>query len=250
MTLASDPPGMTLTHPSSHVIRRIVVPPEVPDFRGIWTLLLPVLLMAFQLIPFILPPLGVRPTMAAVLASAMAADLLAVGVAVGVVARHPGNLGFRMPYHKSDLLLLPVVGASLSLVAVSLADLVYSLFTGNDQPPPQGVARALAQSSGTGLRILAVLTVGFVAPLAEEIVFRGVTYRGLRRRLGFIPAAALSAFLFSLAHVDLQHALQLFAIGVVLAWTTERSGSILPGMVLHAGVNLLSLLVLWDAASG
>jgi len=123
------------------------------------------------------------------------------------------------------------------------------LLTGNDKPPPQGVVRALSQSSGVGIEILAVLVIGFVSPLAEEIVFRGVTYRGLRRRLGFLPAAALSAVLFSLAHVDLQHALQLFAIGVILAWTTERSGSILPGMILHAGVNLMSLLVLWDAAS-
>jgi len=249
MAPASDPPGMTLTHPSSRVIRRVVVPSQESGFKGFWILLLPVLLMLFQLIPLILPQWGVRPTIAVALASTLAADLLTVGVAIGLVAHKPGHFGLRMPHRKRDLLVLPLIGALLSLVAVAIADVVYSLLTGNDRPPPQGIVRALAQSSGAGIQFLAVLVIGLVAPLAEEIVFRGVTYRGLRRRLAFIPAAALSAFLFSLAHVDLQHALQLFAIGVILAWTTERSGSILPGMILHAGVNLMSLLVLWDAAS-
>jgi membrane protease YdiL (CAAX protease family) len=36
----------------------------------------------------------------------------------------------------------------------------------------------------------------------------------------------------------------------VLAWTVERSGSILPGMILHAGVNLTSLFLIWDPSLG
>jgi membrane protease YdiL (CAAX protease family) len=129
-------------------------------------------------------------------------------------------------------------------VGLYIAEGILSLLTG-ERPPPQRVAQALAEAQGTGLRVLAVAAVGFVAPFAEEVVFRGVSFRGLRRRLGFFPAAACSAALFSLAHLDLQHGLQLFVVGIVLAWTVERSGSILPGILLHAVINLTSLLVIW-----
>jgi len=241
---------MTLLRHSSHVLRRVIVPPETPGWKGYWILLLPALMMAFQAIPLVLPALGVRPTLAIVLIEAMTADLLTVGVACLLVAGKPGNrregLGLMLPRRKRDLILLPLLGGLLSLLAAALAESVYSWLTG-EKPPAQVVVRALMQFDSPGLRLLAVAGIALVAPIAEEIVFRGVSFRGLRRRMRFLPAAALSAILFSLAHVDLAHGLQLFAIGLILAWTVERSGSILPGMLLHAGINLTSLLLIWNS---
>jgi membrane protease YdiL (CAAX protease family) len=207
-------------------------------------------MLVFQLITLGLSALEVRPTLGVALACAMAADFLTVGVAWVFVARSTGSraesLGLVVPRPKVQLITLPILGGVLSFVALTLAEVVYSMLTGRAQPPPQLVAQALAASEGAGVRILAVLAVALVAPLAEEIVFRGISFRGLRRRMGFLPAAVISAVLFSLAHLDLQHAIQLFAVGTVLAWATERSGSVLPGMILHAGVNVTSLLLIWD----
>lgn len=234
---------MTGVRHSSRILRRIVVPPEPPTWRGYWIFLLPILLILFQMIPLGLSILGIRPTLAVVLASAVAADVLIVGVAA-VVARRVERLGLAPPRRKRDLVLLPIVAAVVAFVGLYVAEAVLSVLMG-ERPPPQRVAQALAETQGLGLRVLAVVAVGIVAPFAEEVVFRGVSFRGLRRRLGFFPAAALSAGLFSLAHLDLQHVLQLFVVGIVLAWTVERSGSILPGILLHAGINLTSLLVIW-----
>jgi len=239
---------MTSLRHSSRILRRTVLPPEAPSWRGYWVLLLPILLILFQLVPLGLSILGIRPTLAVVLSSTMGADLLIVGVAAFVVARRPGSrlgrLGLLPPRRKRDLVLLPIAGAVLSFVGLYVAEGTLSFLLG-ERPTPQRVAQALAEARGTGLRALALAAVGVVAPLAEEVVFRGVSFRGLRRRLGFFPAAALSAGLFSLAHLDLPHGLQLFVVGVVLAWTVERSGSILPGILLHAVINLTSLLVIW-----
>jgi membrane protease YdiL (CAAX protease family) len=234
---------MTVARHSSRILRRIVLPLEPPIWKGYWVFLLPILLILFQMIPLGLSILGIRPTLAVVLSSAVAADLLIVAVAC-LVARRAERLGLAPPKRKRDLVLLPIVGAVMSIVGLYVAEAVLSLLMG-ERPPPQRVAQALAEAQGMGLRVLAIVAVGVVAPFAEEVVFRGVSFRGLRRRLGFFPAAALSAGLFSLAHLDLQHVLQLFVVGVVLAWTVERSGSILPGMILHAGINLTSLLVIW-----
>jgi membrane protease YdiL (CAAX protease family) len=228
---------------SSRILRRVVVPPGPPIWRGYWIFLLPILLILFQMIPLGLSILGIRPTLAVVLSSAVVADILVVGVAC-VVARRVERLGLAPPRRKHDLVLLPIVAAVVCFVGLYIAEAVLSVLMG-ERPPPQRVAQALAEARGMGLRVLAVAAVGIVAPFAEEVVFRGVSFRGLRRRLGFFPAAALSAGLFSLAHLDLQHVLQLFVVGIVLAWTVERSGSILPGMILHAGINLTSLLVIW-----
>jgi len=235
---------MTLLRHSSRILRRTTLPPEPPSWRGYWILFLPVLLILFQLIPLGLSVLGLRLTLTVVLISAVVADLLIVGVAAFVVALKPERLGLVPPRRKRDLVLLPILGALLSFVGLYIAEGILSLLMG-ERPPPQRVAQALAEAQGTGLRVLAIAAVGIVAPFAEEVVFRGVSFRGLRRRLGFFPAAAVSAALFSLAHLDLQHGLQLFVVGVVLAWTVERSGSILPGILLHAVINLTSLLVIW-----
>jgi membrane protease YdiL (CAAX protease family) len=240
---SDEEPFMTLLRHSSRILRRTVLPPKPPTWRGYWILFLPVLLILLQLVPLGLSVLGLRLTLAVVLSSALIADLLIVGVAA-FVARRPEDLGLVPPRRTRDLVLLPIGGAFLSFVGLYVAEGILTLLRG-EPPPPQRVAQALAAAQGPGLRILAVATVGLVAPFAEEVVFRGVSFRGLRRRLGFFPAAAVSSVLFSLAHLDLQHGLQLFVVGIVLAWTVERSGSIFPGIVLHAVINLTSLLMIW-----
>jgi membrane protease YdiL (CAAX protease family) len=56
---------------------------------------------------------------------------------------------------------------------------------------------------------------------------------------------AWSAAIFALAHVDPDHALHLFAIGMVLAWITDRSTSLYPGMIVHVAINLIGLAGVW-----
>ena len=69
---------------------------------------------------------------------------------------------------------------------------------------------------------LTVLAVVVLAPLGEELLFRGLLLRGLVRRLRFWPAAVISSLLFAAAHADSYvlwpRALSLFLTGLVLAW--------------------------------
>jgi membrane protease YdiL (CAAX protease family) len=112
-------------------------------------------------------------------------------------------------------------------------------------PPPQRSVQVLGGVQSLGLKILAVAAVGLAAPVAEEILFRGVVFRGLRWRMTGTSAYVLSAIFFSLAHLDPDHFLHLFGIGLVLAWTVDRSHSLYPGMILHGAINLTSLWTLW-----
>lgn len=90
---------------------------------------------------------------------------------------------------------------------------------------------------------LLLLFVLVIAPLGEELFFRGFVFTGLRGRLGFALASGLSAALFALAHVMPLSMPVLFAVGLGTAAMLERHGSLAICLVTHATFNLVSLLL-------
>lgn len=85
----------------------------------------------------------------------------------------------------------------------------------------------------------AVLDVAVVTPLEEELVFRGVVFAGLRARWGGGVAAAASALVFGLVH--LPAVVLPTVLGVVLAVLFARTGSLWPGVLVHALNNAVAL---------
>ena len=83
-----------------------------------------------------------------------------------------------------------------------------------------------------------------VPAVVEELLFRGAL-QGLMRPSGSAAAIFGPALLFGLLHLDLAQGLTAFACGVFLGWLAERSGSILPGMLLHFCNNTLAFLNLY-----
>jgi membrane protease YdiL (CAAX protease family) len=82
-----------------------------------------------------------------------------------------------------------------------------------------------------------------LAPLAEELFFRGALQTAVSRRWGRWPAILASDLAFSLWHEDLSRGHVLFLAGLAYAWTAEASGSVGPALVAHALNNLLALLL-------
>jgi len=82
-----------------------------------------------------------------------------------------------------------------------------------------------------------------VAPLAEEVIFRGVFYGPLRLRWGILVGATVSSGVFAVAHWSASAFLPLFALGCLLCYLRERTGSLYPAMVFHAVFNGATFLV-------
>lgn len=80
--------------------------------------------------------------------------------------------------------------------------------------------------------------------IAEDLLFRGA-FQGLMRPCGSAAAIFAPALLFGVLHLDLAQGLTAFACGVFLGWLAERSGSILPGMLLHLVNNALAFLTIY-----
>ena len=92
---------------------------------------------------------------------------------------------------------------------------------------------------------LAVSMIEYVilAPIFEELAFRGLLFAMLRRRFDFLPAAMISTSLFALAHgYSAIGFISVFWSGFLWAWIYERTGSLVPGMIAHAINNLLVCL--------
>ena len=78
------------------------------------------------------------------------------------------------------------------------------------------------------------VAVGLLAPLAEELVFRGAILRSLLQWCSKPWAAiAISALLFAAAHMNPAQLPHAFIIGLLLGWLYYRTNSIIPGMVYH-----------------
>ena len=93
---------------------------------------------------------------------------------------------------------------------------------------------------GAGWGYLAVFAV-LVAPLLEEIAFRGLLYPAIRARYGPIVALVSTSALFGLAHVNLNAMIPLGILGLFLGVLVERTGSILPCVVAHFAFNALTV---------
>jgi CAAX protease family protein len=93
--------------------------------------------------------------------------------------------------------------------------------------------------------VLAISLLEYVvlAPIFEELAFRGLLFAVLRRRLSFLPAALLSASIFALAHgYGWIGFISVLWSGLLWAWVYEKTGSLIPGMMAHALNNLLVCL--------
>lgn len=92
------------------------------------------------------------------------------------------------------------------------------------------------------------LVVGILAPLAEEMVFRGAILRALLRafdnRWHWLPIV-ISALLFGLVHGNKAQFAHAFVIGLLLGWMYFRTRSIVPGVVLH-WVNNTAAFVIYN----
>jgi len=84
----------------------------------------------------------------------------------------------------------------------------------------------------------------FVAPITEELLFRGLILRGLQIRHGDTRAVMLSAGLFALFHVNPWQMTGAFLIGGILGWWRVRTGSLVPCLLGHASYNVLPLVAM------
>ena len=114
-------------------------------------------------------------------------------------------------------------------------------------------ARELSDKATSSLGVIAIIvTVGILAPLAEELFFRGLLYGAIRKRgdsLGSEKSIVwisiiVSSAIFSAIHFQLLLFPALFVVGMIFALIYERSQRLAPAIWAHIGFNATTLLSL------
>ena len=89
------------------------------------------------------------------------------------------------------------------------------------------------------LVVLIGILVVFIAPVTEEIFYRGFLVGGLARRWGVIVAIVLSSALFSAVHLDVGSLIPFAIIGIIFAAIYVRSGHLSAAIYAHVLFNLI-----------
>lgn len=170
-----------------------------------------------------------------------------IALCVAVIPRRHGRgreeLGLRWGKPSRTLAfgwLGAMAAVTLSYAAFFLVYLAFYLLAGRG--PVSAESEHLRDLGGGSLVLLVLVTV-VLAPVFEELFFRGLFYPALRRRLGVWGAIALNGVIFGALHMQPLFMLSLVLVGMILAYLYEKTESLVAPMLAHSMYNLAVVLI-------
>jgi membrane protease YdiL (CAAX protease family) len=235
------------------------VPPKPWGLTAILAVLaVPLLLWAGSLALVATQDPGTDFTQAEVVANLLFAIVVLDGIFIGGPALvalwryHLGWQGLGLRPFDRDLWWLPLAAAAAAYVGIIVYAVVLVALGAEGAVPEQEEVDQLFEHRA--VLPLAFLATVIMAPLAEEIFFRGFVFAGLVRPLGVAPAMLASGLLFGAFHVTDVDTVGLVVpfgfIGALFAWLYYRTGSLWPSVLTHLLFNLVSFIRLALTAGG
>ena len=162
------------------------------------------------------------------------------------------NLGVTSPTSTTHLVrtgLLALLAGVPIVFGVNQLTVAIGEFLGH--PPPESGHKLLTEFTklpspfASALLLLSILV---VAPALEEFIFRGMLQSCLRSLGSRWQTITIASAIFALMHYQVapvQVLPGLFSLGLMLGWLYERTGSLVPGITLHAGFNLTNIILFY-----
>jgi len=139
---------------------------------------------------------------------------------------------------------ISALAVMLGLALVPLALLLENLMA---RVLPRGdnvIVTVMAKNPGALALTLLGLTLVVAAPVGEELLFRGLGYRGIEKRHGLGVGALVVSVIFAGVHLNATGFLALFMVSMALCWVTSKTHSLIPAMLLHAAYNGVQFLMI------
>ncbi|MGI6020207.1 MAG: HAD hydrolase-like protein [Lachnospiraceae bacterium] len=147
-------------------------------------------------------------------------------------------------YGNRKLLKLPGVKNSILLVLIGFASSVainlIIVLTGLNRLIESVDSRTILFSQSFPVELVLMC---IAAPIAEEILFRGILFNRLRRSLAFLPAALIVSAAFGVLHMEIVTAVTALIFGMIMAYIYEITQSLAATIVMHAAFNFFPVLV-------
>lgn len=188
---------------------------------------------------------------AAVIQAALSATVYAVafiitfGVPYVVLKRKVTleTLGLTRLMSWTDIGLAPLAYIAYIIVLLMVLAVVQQLFPGFQADQAQDVGfKALTNHTG---HLVAFTTLVIVAPIAEEVLFRGYLYGKMRRHVPLWAAALATSILFAAVHGQWNVAVDTFVLSLALCGLRELTGSVWSGILVHMIKNGIAYYILF-----
>lgn len=161
-----------------------------------------------------------------------------------------GNLFSGLPFKQVfslkwfNLLIIPAMVVTFSGLQYFLNEI--NIHFERILPPPTWFMELFSRLFNSDLGVWGgILRIVIIAPIVEELIFRGIIMSGFTRNYNAVFAIFFSALLFALFHLNPWQFPAAFALGLILGWIRIRTGSVLAciaGHAIHNGLVFLSVL--------
>lgn len=94
-----------------------------------------------------------------------------------------------------------------------------------------------------GSIVVSIITIGIIAPIAEEFLFRGVVFNTLRKRFSPAWTIGLQGVFFGIYHMNLIQGTYATLLGVIFGYVTYKTRSIWPAIIMHIVNNSMSFIL-------
>ena len=150
----------------------------------------------------------------------------------------------------TDLGLAPA-GFIISTILAGIVTMILSNFSWFNATETQAISYNLTYIPD---RLIALFSLVIVAPIAEEVIFRGYLYGKLKKYSNVIIATVLTSLAFGAMHLiinntgvhQLNAAINVFIMSLVLCFLREISGSIYAGILMHMIKNIVAFFILYN----
>ncbi len=156
------------------------------------------------------------------------------------------RMGPQLSTARAARLAVLYIASAIARAGIALYALM-TLFPALQQAQDPAVSALLSQTNNPWGRVLLITAAVLLAPLSEEVVFRGILLPGLAQHMRTQTALIVSAAIFGLFHVPSHGigAVMPGVLGLVFGWARLRTGSLAAPIMLHMANNLLVTLLAW-----
>jgi sodium transport system permease protein len=148
------------------------------------------------------------------------------------------SLRIRMP-HWTTLPLAVLLGVTLHPMYLWLAEWISYTYPISEQAAAS--MKPFTDQISAAPWMTVVFLMALVPAICEELAFRGFIFGGLVRERGRLRAVLVTALMFGISHGVLQQSIAATIMGVLLGWIALRTGSVLPGILIHFTNNALTV---------
>lgn len=113
------------------------------------------------------------------------------------------------------------------------------------EPPVQPIVEVFMKEKDTSVLLVSTLFAAIFGPVAEEIFFRGFMYPAIKKKYGMFWSVMVTSAIFAFLHAHIVGFLPIMALGVLLAYLYERTGSLVASVTVHVMHNVGMVLLVF-----